>query len=317
VLQQPQDAKPAEQPILPILNAVPGVPVEFSLPAHHREGDRRAALAHWITRADHPLTWRSIVNRVWQYHFGVGLVDTPNDFGRMGNKPTHPELLDWLAAQFRDGDQSLKSLHRLIVSSSVYRQSSVGDAEAEKIDAGNRFLWRMNRRRLEAEAIRDSVLAISGRLDRTMGGPGFDLFGFIDDHSPHYLYEKYDVDAPQSQRRTVYRFIVRSVPDPFMECLDCADPSLITPIRNTTVTALQALSLLNNRLLVRHAELFAARIALEGGSTPEQITRAFRLALSRPPREDELADLVPFLEKRGLANLCRLLFNMNEFVFVD
>src|SRR5262249_4289538 len=155
--------------------------------------------------------------------------------------------------------KSLKDLHRLIVTSAVYRQTSAHNADAAKFDSGNRLLWRMNRRKLEAEAVRDSVLLVSGKLDTRMGGPGFRAFWFKDDHSPHYSYEEHDPDDPASLRRSVYRFLVRSVPDPFMETLDCADPSLIVEKRNETLTALQALSLLNNRFMVRMAEHHAAR----------------------------------------------------------
>lgn len=159
----------------------------FNLPQDHTEGDRRAALALWITRADHPLTWRSIVNRIWQHHFGRGLVDTPNDFGRMGKLPTHPELLDWLAVEFRDNGQSFKKLHQLIVTSTTYQQSSAHDASNSTIDSDNRFLWRMNRRRLGAEEIRDTMLAVSGKLDTKMGGPGYYLFALErPEHSPHW-----------------------------------------------------------------------------------------------------------------------------------
>src|SRR5581483_1852164 len=205
------------------------------------EGARRAALAAWITDIRNPLTWRSIVNRVWEYHFGAGIVDTPNDFGRMGSKPSHPELLDWLAVWFRDQGGSLKKLHRLIVTSAAYRQSSQSQPAFAKIDAENRYLWRMNSRRLEAEAVRDAVLMVSGKLDLATGGPSVQQFYFKDDHSPVYDYTRFDVDSPASFRRSVYRFIVRSVPDPFMDSLDCPDASLLTAKRNVTLTALQAL----------------------------------------------------------------------------
>ncbi|MCC6492666.1 MAG: DUF1549 domain-containing protein, partial [Pirellulales bacterium] len=208
------------------------------------EAARRAALAHWIVDRRNPLTWRSIVNRVWQYHFGRGIVDTPNDFGRMGSLPTHPELLDWLACEFREGRQSLKDLHRLICTSAVYRQASADSPGHEQVDAGNRYLWRMNRRRLDAECVRDAVLAVAGKLDTTPGGPPFRAFGFKDDHSPHYKYEEYDPDDAATHRRTIYRMIVRSVPDPFMTTLDCADSSAVVAKRNETVTPLQALTLL-------------------------------------------------------------------------
>jgi hypothetical protein len=289
----------------------------FDLPNDHTEGQRRVALAQWIVDPENPLTWRSIVNRVWQYHFGRGLVDSPNDFGRMGAEPTHPELLDWLAAEFRDGRQSIKDLHRLICNSATYRQASAHNERCSKLDEGNRLLWRMNRRKLEAEVIRDSVLAVSGKLDRRMGGPGFQAFGFKDDHSPHYQYDQYDPSNPDSHRRSIYRFIVRSVPDPFLTALDCADPSLSVGQRNETLTALQALALLNNRFMVRMSDDFAARVAERGDSITEQIEAAYRLALSRPPSDEEAQELVPIAERHGMANVCRLIFNLNEFLFVD
>jgi hypothetical protein len=186
---------------VPILE---GVPARFNLPPDAPEGDRRAALARWIIDPGHPLTWRSIVNRVWQYHFGRGIVDSPNDFGRMGQPPSHPELLDWLAVELRDGGQSLKALHRLIVTSATYRQSSAGDAAAASVDGSNVGLWRMNRRRLEAEEIRDAVLAVSGRLDVRMGGPGYQDFVVEQpQHSPHYQYHLFDPDDPAGQRRSI------------------------------------------------------------------------------------------------------------------
>jgi len=186
-----------------------------SPPEGRGEGNRRAALANWIADDANLLTWRSIVNRVWQYHFGKGLVDTPNDFGRNGSRPTHPELLDYLASEFRDAD-SFKKLHRLILLSATYRQTSSHDAANAKRDADNRLLWRMNRQRLDAESIRDTVLAISGKMDYKMHGPGYELFRFKDDHSP--IYDHLDVKLHQSSRVVAadrVSFVVRSVPNPF------------------------------------------------------------------------------------------------------
>ena len=202
------------------LQCIQDLPKAFELGDSHDESSARLALAEWIVDPKNPLTWRSIVNRIWHFHFGRGIVDSLNDFGQMGGTPTHPELLDWLADEFRR-NPSIKDLHRKIVTSSVYLQRSDHHAANSAIDASNQYLWRMNRRRLEAEAIRDSVLQVSGKLDPKMGGPGFQLFGLIDDHSPHYLYEKYNPDDPASHRRSIYRFIVRSVPDPWMTTLDC------------------------------------------------------------------------------------------------
>jgi hypothetical protein len=303
---------------------IAGEPRRFALPPGAREGDRRAALAHWLTQSKNPLTWRSIVNRVWQYHFGRGLVDSPNDFGRMGQQPTHPELLDWLAAEFRDGEQSIKQLHRLIVTSATYRQTSIIDAASAgshhvmEVDGDNRFLWRMNRRRLEAEAIRDSVLSVAGKLDLTMGGPSFRDFVIEQPaHSPHYEYRLHDAEDPRSQRRAVYRWIVRSQPQPFLTTLDCADPSMSVEKRNESLSALQALALLNNQLMVVMAKHFAARLEKDAPEAGAQIARGFQLALGRPPRPEEQETLSAYARQFGLPNACRLILNLNEFVFVD
>jgi hypothetical protein len=291
---------------------------QFDLPPDHSEADRRAALARWITRPDHPLTWRSMVNRVWQYHFGRAIVDSPNDFGRMGQQPSHPELLDWLATEFLKNGQSIRSLHRLIVTSSVYRQDSAQNAASEAIDADNQFLWRMNRRRLEAEEIRDSILAVSGKLSDEMGGPGFYLFELEKtEHSPHYEYYKFNPEDARSHRRSVYRFIVRSQPDPFMTTLDCADSSQSTPRRHETLTALQALSLLNNRFNLSMARHFAGRLETEASSTETRVARAFLLTTGRAATDEECRSMVAYADQYGLPALCRLLFNLSEFVFVD
>ncbi|HEY7115751.1 MAG TPA: PSD1 and planctomycete cytochrome C domain-containing protein [Tepidisphaeraceae bacterium] len=296
---------------------VPELSSRFRLPPGAPESARRAALADWITDPRNPLTWRSIVNRVWLHHFGRGLVETPNDFGHMGATPTHPQLLDYLAAEFRDGGQSIKSLHRLIVTSSTYRQSAAHNPQNAAIDAANQYLWRANRARLDAEELRDTVLAVAGQLDSKMGGPPFKTFGFKDDHSPHYNYAEYNPDDPASHRRSIYRLIVRSVPDPFMETLDCADPSQIVPRRNQTLTPLQALALLNDRFMIRMADHFAQRLAKSSPDLAIQIDTACRLAYGRPPTDLEKPTLAEIAQKHGLANTCRLIFNSNEFLFVD
>lgn len=302
----------------PLQAAKPGaVGVRFTLDGSADEGDRRAALARWITSPANAFTWRSIVNRVWHYHFGAGIVDSPSDFGRMGSQPTHPELLDWLALWFRDEAKgSLKQLHRLIVTSHAYRQTSADRADAATIDADNRLLWRMNRTRLDAESLRDSMLAVANQLDLTMGGPAARQFFFKDDHSPVYDYARFDPESPEARRRSVYRFIVRSVPDPFMDRLDCPDPSMLAPKRSTTITAIQALAVLNNPFVLKMAERFADRVRNEG-PIARQINAAFRLALAREAWPAELDALTPYATKYGMTNLCRLIFNMNEFVFVD
>ncbi len=291
---------------------------EFPLPSDHDESQRRAALAQWITADDNPLTWRSIVNRIWYYHFDQAIAGSPNDFGRMGQKPTHPQLLDWLAVEFRDHGQSFKHLHRLIVTSSVYRQSSQHNETYANQDSSNQLLWRMNRRRLEAEEIRDSILAVSGKLNDTMGGPGFFVFELEKEaHSPHYEYHKFDPRDPATHRRSIYRFIVRSQPDPYMTTLDCADSSQSTPKRSETLTALQALSMLNNPFQLVMAEAFAQRLQAEAQALPQQIELGVQLTLGRDPTPFEREKFATFAQQHGLINLCRVLFNQSEFVYLD
>jgi hypothetical protein len=347
------------------LSCVPGLESDFKVPAYAGEGAGRVALADWITSPKNMLTWRSIVNRVWHYHFGRGIVDTPNDFGRNGSRPSHPELLDWLATYFLNHGQSFKQLDRLLLTSAVYQQASEpshgfsgqhtahvvphggeqpgnqphaggaspfrtaihgrGSAPGNspppdplRIDADNRLLWRMSRQRLDAEEVRDTILAVSGNLDQRMYGPGFEQFRFKDDHSPIYDYTAPDkVNAPDCWRRSIYRFTVRSVPNPFMESLDAADPNTNTPVRNTTLTALQSLALMNDPFVVFEANRFAERIEKQASDPERQVDLAYRLALGHAPRPDDRAQLIDYVRKHGLANACRLLFNTNEFVFVD
>jgi hypothetical protein len=300
------------------LGCVDGLPADFVLARPKHEGSRRLALAGWVADDRNVLTWRSIVNRAWQHHFGRGLVNTPSDFGKMGALPTHPELLDWLAVTFRDQGGSLKQLHRLLVTSATYRMSSRYDERSARLDSDNRYLWRMSRRRLDAESIRDAVLAVAGRLDRRMAGPGYEPFRFKDDHSPVYDHADLEkVHDPATYRRTVYRFTVRSVPSPFLDCLDAADPNQPTPVRNTTLTALQALALLNNPFMVRQAGYFADRLKAHSRNVEAQAERAYLLALGRPAGEAERRAVAAYAREHGLAAACRVLFNANEFVFVD
>jgi uncharacterized protein DUF1553/uncharacterized protein DUF1549/cytochrome c len=294
-------------------------PARFALPKDAPESARRAALARWITDPQNPLTWRSVVNRAWQYHFGVGLAPTPNDFGLNGAAPSHPELLDYLATEFRDGGGSLKKLHKLIVMSATYRQSSIGNPQAEKADANNTLLWRQNRRKLEAEVARDSVLAVSGKLDLTMGGPGWQDFVIErPEHSPHYEYGLADPEDKRTWRRSIYRFIVRSQTQPWMTALDCADPSMRVDRRNESISPLQALALLNNGFMVTQALHFAERLQKERpDDLALQIERAHYLAFGRAPNAAELKRSIAFARSHGLPNLCRALLNLNEFAFAD
>lgn len=312
--------RPGEEMKPAALPSVPGPNANFEISDPQNEGLRRAALARWITDPKNMLTRRSIVNRVWHYHFGRGLVETPNDFGHMGAVPSHPELLDYLAFEFLENGESLKKLHRLIVTSATYRQSSQPSAPNERalaVDADNRLLWRMNRTRLDAESMRDSMLAISGQLDFTMGGPSIQQFAFKDDHSPVYDYAKYDSSSAGANRRSIYRFLVRSVPDPLMETLDCPDASILSPVRNTTLTALQALAVFNDPLVLKQAEHFAARLQTLEPDPSKQLSLAYSFALNRYPTLSEAAEMTAFVQKHGMANLCRVIFNSSEFMFVD
>jgi cytochrome c553 len=320
VLQRGEVEHPLETAHPGALRVIPNLRAHFDDAETQPESARRAALADWLADPANVLTWRSIANRLWHYHFGRGLVDTPNDFGRMGDRPSHPELLDFLAIQLRDDiGHSLKRIHRLIVTSSTYRQSVSANPQAAAIDQENRLLWRQNRRRLESETIRDAMLAVSGTLDRRMGGPGFAVFRYQDDHSPIYDHMSAPhVLAPEGHRRAVYRFAVRSVPNPFLDCMDGADPNASVPARSTTITALQALTLLNDPFVLDQADRFARRLRAECGDDLKPcITRALEQALGRPAEPAEVATLAAFAEDQGLPAACRVIFNLNEFLFVD
>jgi hypothetical protein len=299
------------------LSSVPGLKARFEIDPSAPEGARRAALARWVTDPGNMLTWRSIVNRVWHYHFGAGIVDSPNDFGHMGALPSDPALLDWLALEFRDSGGSFKKLHKLIVMSSVYREASTDDLENAKVDGENRYLWRANRQRLDAESLRDAILTASGKLDLTMGGPSVEQFLFKDDHSPVYDYARFNPEDPANFRRSVYRLIVRSMPDPLMDRFDCPDVSMVTAKRSTTITAIQALALLNNPFVLSQASHLAERVLAISTVPAEQVRAAFRVTLQREPSAYEESTLTDFLKREGLPNLCRLLLNTNEFIFVD
>ncbi len=324
------------------IDGLPSLRPDFEIVELKQEGERRAALAHWLTDERNPLTWRSIANRVWRWHFGKGLVETPNDFGRMGGSPSHPELLDWLACELRDGGGSLKSLHRQIVLSATYRQSvgssrlataitSEADAKnsvakptsneiAADIDADNRLLWRQNRQRLDSEQLRDTILAVSGRLDVSMHGPSVKQFNMTTHdplRSPIIDYDGFDPDSAPSRRRAVYRFLFRNVNDPLLESFDAVDPSLSVPQRAETTTPLQALSLFNNRFVLRHCEHLAERLQQETADPRSQIERAFELLVARLPNDSERDALLAYSAEHGLANTCRVLLNCNEFLFVE
>ena len=283
------------------------------------EGQRRAALANWISDKRNSLLWRSIVNRVWHYHFGRGIVGTPNDFGRMGDLPTHPELLDWLAFKFRANGGSLKWLHRTIMTSSTYQQQSTHRLDFAHRDAENKWLWRMNRKRLDAESYRDSVLQIGGNMNWRMGGPSDKQFNMSKGvHvTPNLDYIGFDPNAPANNRRSVYRFIFRTIPDPLMQLMDCPDASQHAPKRDSSITALQALGMLNNRFLIRQSERLAKRLEKESPILENQIIQLFKLTYHRKPNHNESHLVAKLARDHGLANACRVILNSNEFLFVN
>jgi len=316
VLNRGDTESPLDEVAPAALSAVKALPAGLT-EADAPEGERRLALARWLTDPANPLTSRVMVNRVWQQHFGRGLVATPGDFGFNGQRPSHPELLDWLATEFQRRNWSIKEMHRLIMLSSTYRQSSRHNAKAAAVDADNRLLWRMNRRRMDAEVVRDSLLAVSGNLDLTMGGPAVIPFRYQFRKSPVYDYFE-ATTQPETARRSVYNFIARSTPDPFMDVWDFPVPSSCRPARNSTTTPLQSLALLNDPIVIRQAERFAARLTdTHPGDARGQVTTAYRLALGREPSSEEAGSAEMFIAKRGLFHFCRALFNTNEFLYVD
>ena len=286
--------------------------------AESPEQDRRASLARWITSENNPLTPRVIANRLWHWHFGRGLVDTPSDFGGGGGAPSHPELLDWLATHLVHQDWSLKAMHRVILLSETYQQQSKHQANhpASEFDADNRLLWKQNARRIEAEAIRDSVLLVSGKLNNQAGGPGFEDFHYQDAYAPIYTY--ITADKPELWRRSIYRYIVRTTPDRFLTTLDCPDPANFTAQRQTTTTPLQSLALYNNEFMLKQAGYFVERLQQDvGPHQAAQIHRAFQLALGRSPDDEETALALDLVDQQGMFAVCRALFNANEFLYVD
>ncbi len=318
---------------------VPGsIGPRLDIPPGATDPERRVAFAKWLTDPHHPLTARVIVNRLWQHHFGTAIVDTPSDFGWNGAKPSHPELLDWLASELvapqsgmhtpaagrnapgaggsRSRPWSLKHIHRLIVTSATYRQSSAMRADAFAKDAQSRLLWRYPPERLEAEAIRDAVLFVSGKLDPKMGGPGFDLFepntNYVKVYTPKQTF------GPAEFRRMIYQQKPRMQLDDTFGAFDCPDGGQIAPKRNVSTTPLQALNLLNSNFMTQQAGYMALRVAKEAGPDQDaQVKRAFALCFQREPTAKELSAARKLVKQHGLAALCRALLNANEFVFVD
>ncbi|MBN8248635.1 MAG: DUF1553 domain-containing protein, partial [Verrucomicrobia bacterium] len=279
------------------------------------EAQRRQALADWITSPEHPLTARVIVNRLWQHHFGVGLVDTANDFGRNGSRPSHPELLDWLASELVAQGWQHKAIQRRILTSATWRQSSAPRADGLAQDAGSRLLWRFPPRRVEAEAIRDSLLSVSGDLDRSAGGPSFFLHE-VDRENVYHYHPKEDF-SPAEFRRMVYAFKVRMEQDGVFGAFDCPDGSLVMPRRSVSTTPLQALNLFNSRFTLALSDRFAARVADEAGSeSADRVRRIWRLAYGRDPGSEESSGAIRLAQESGWPALCRAVLNSNEFLFI-
>ena len=289
--------------------------VSLNIDAKTPEQKRRLALADWIVDNNNPLARRVIVNRIWQHHFGAGLVDTPNDFGRNGAAPTHPQLLDWLASTLVSDDWSLKKLHRRILLTQTWQQSSRPNAKALKVDAASRLLWRFPTRRLEAEAIRDSILHASGVLDLKMGGPGFSGFEVQMENVRHFFPKKNY--GPADWRRMIYMTKVRQEQESVFGAFDCPDASQGVPKRSRSTTPLQALNLLNSSFVMQQAGLLAKRLKKEAGpSRAAQAARAYKLCFNRTATAEETKDAAAFIEAEGLKQFARAMLNANEFVFV-
>jgi len=307
-------------------------PARIEKPRNAKTTGRRLSLADWIASTNNPLTARVFVNRLWQSHFGEGLVATPNDFGLAGARPTHAELLDWLAGEFMRGGWSVKQMHKLIVMSGTYRQATViADGEAsrgEKTDRENNFLWRQNLKRLSAEQLRDAVLATAGtlRLDHRGGPPVWpDLPPEIAQSNPAFLDDNAEktkawYPSPKTNQnvRSVFLIQKRTVRVPFLETFDLPENTVSCPRRNESIVAPQALSLLNSELAVESARAFAERVNVAAGEdAARQVDWVFKFALQRRPADDERRAALDLLKSRSLAELCRALMNVNEFVWVD
>lgn len=315
VLRRGDPEQPAEEigPAVPELfwSDTEAAATPLPLPA---EQERRLQLARWIASPKNPLTARVLVNRIWQLHFGRGIVETANDFGLNGTAPSHPELLDWLASEFMANGWSIKHVHRLILTSATYRQGHAIEPAAQAVDRDNRLLWRFPSRRIEAESIRDGMLAVSGELNLEMEGPGFDFFQQRGGLSGFVPIEEF---SPAGLRRMIYAHKIRMESTPVFGPFDCPDAGQSSPRRDRSTTAIQALNLFNSPFVTRRAEVFAARVDREAPTeATEKVDRAFALSLGRPPSAAEREASIRTVETAGLATLCRVLLNSNEFLFL-
>jgi hypothetical protein len=298
----------------------PGYPTFFPDGPAIADRGRRKALAEWLTSKDHPLFARVMANRVWQGHFGQGIVATANDFGRQGEAPTHPELLDWLTVRFVEGGYRMKALHKLIMTSKTYQLSSAPDAANSRVDADNRYLWRMNRRRLEAEAVRDSVLAVADTLNDKMGGPAVATPLEEEERSGMRDAAQWAVNADPAEftRRSVYLYVKRSFRLPMMETFDSPDASASCARRESSTVAPQALAMMNSAFANDQARRMASRLRKESGEDRARwVESGYRIALGRRPSEEEAARARKFLESNSLERLCLVWFNLSEFLYID
>ncbi|MEO2049150.1 MAG: DUF1553 domain-containing protein [Pirellulales bacterium] len=289
----------------------------YQLEADAPEGQRRLAFARWLVAADNPLTKRVLANRIWQYHFGTGIVATPNDFGSMGGKPSHPELLDWLAQQIQDQGWQIKPLHRQLMLSQTYRQAGTYRMKAARVDSQARSLWRFPPHRLTSHQLRDSMLQVAGKLDTKMKGPGFRLYQYLQDNVATYV--PLDHFGPETYRRSIYHQNARASLIDLLTEFDSPDCAFSVPRRTTTTTPLQALTLLNHSFTSDMSDALTARIEHEasGQDRAAQIQRAFWLIFSRPAEPPEVTAAQPLIEQFGLTAFCRGLFNTNEFIYID
>lgn len=287
----------------------------FTLPAGAPESDRRLALANWIAGDENPLTARVIVNRIWQHHFGTGLVETPSDFGYLGGRPSHPDLLDWLALRLQAHGWRMKPLHREILLSQTYRQSAAYRQEAAGEDSGARLLWRFPPRRLAAEEIRDTLLSVAGKLNQQMGGPGFRLYRYLEDNVATYI--PLDRHGPESYRRAVYHQNARSSLVDGLTDFDLPDNAGAAPSRISTTSPLQALTLLNHTFTLDMADALSERLKKEVPDETARVHRAFALAFQRPPTDEEEAAALQLISKFRWRAFCRALLNSNELIYLN
>ncbi len=296
------------------LSTLRSVTPTYTLEDETPEAERRTALAKWITHPKNPLTARVLSNRIWHYHFGTGIVDTPSDFGYMGGRPSHPELLDFLAKQLQRSGWRIKPIHKLIMLSQSYQQSSAWNEAAARVDGNSRLLWRFPPRRLAAEEIRDTILQVTGTLQHRSGGPGFRLYKFMQDNV--CTYEPLDHHGPDTYFRAVYHQNARAAVVDLMTDFDLPDCAFSTPRRAGTTSPLQALTLLNHSFTMDMSLAFAKRLS-GGASTEAKIREAFNLAFQRAPKPDERHSSRALVEQHGWRAFCRAMLNANELIYLD